>query len=759
MGIITISMIIFGIIIAQMIKDAPTLESINFETPLSSRIYDQNGMLIGTMYQDENRVKVDIQEVPEEVINGIISIEDKRFYEHKGIDLRRLLSAVLGNIKNGWGAEGGSTITQQVIKRSALTPEKTLKRKVQEAWLALQMEQEFSKEEILEIYLNNIYFGNRAYGINTATEVYFQEKELSELNLPQIALLAGLPNAPSAYDPFKQPEKAKHRRDQVLKAMENNHVISKKQADEAINISIADTLGKGHKNEQETNAYNAVINQVYEELVMHEKVITDEEFFQGGLKIYTTVNSDAQQEIHHLLHAKDIPYPDKEFEVGISLINTKTGAIEAIGGGRNFKSIHDKNYSTHVQNQPGSVIKPIVVYGPAIEYFHWSTAHMLDDTEYQYSDGTPINNWDREHWGNVSMRSALEWSRNVPALKTFQYIGSEKAQTFSNHLGIDIDPIYESASIGGFDGVTTLQLAGSYAAFGNGGIYNEPYVVTKIIYPNNEVWEPTLNSHQAMQDFTAYMITDMLKSVMKSGTGIGADVEALPIAGKTGSTNIPKEIKEAYHIEEGIIDSWFVGYTPQHSLAIWTGYPSLKDKNDEIQYIQMDGSQHIAKQLFQKIIAHISDETMNDFIKPLNVIHIDSELYVKDTQPTQPKPVAQQPKKEKHADVVTRNNKPNKPTHKKENTTKAPIKVSNRPKKRVTKESDTQGLKDNQEDKSSKEPPKQAVPNEKQKEDKDNESEENQDNDETDDAELEMEEEQTEPDQVDEEANVEQQNH
>src|SRR5699024_1378630 len=346
----------------------------------------------------------------------------------------------------------------------------------------------------------------------------------------------------------------------------------------------------------------------------------------------TTANSEAQELVYELMHSEDIGYPDDNFETGIALINTETGAIEAIGGGRNFTSIKDMNYGSLVQHQPGSTIKPILSFGPAIEFMNWSTAHTINDEEYTYSDGTPINNWDNQHWGEIAMREALQWSRNIPTLKLFKNVGSDKAQEFAKELGIDIDPIHESASIGGFNGVSPLQMAGAYAAFGNEGVYNEPFSVEKIVYPDGEEKKlESLKSEAVMHDYTAYMVTDMLKSVVTSGTGTQVNVPGLPLAGKTGTTNIPNDIRQQYNISNGVLGSWFVGYTPQYSLAIWTGYPSLKDEDGDIQYMLEDGTKNIAKVLFKELITQLSDDNLDDFKMPDSVQRNGSELYIKGT--------------------------------------------------------------------------------------------------------------------------------
>lgn len=625
-----------GIAVAVMLHDAPELKASDLQMPQSTRIYDDDEKQIDTLFQEENRINVSIDEVPDVMKAAIISIEDKRFYEHNGIDWRRLLGAARSNIKNGWGAEGGSTLTQQVIKRTVLSPEKTLKRKVQEAWLALKLEKKYSKDEILELYLNNVYYGHGAYGIKTAAVTYFGEEDLSELSISQAALLAGLPNSPSATDPFKHPERAEERRDKVLASMVTNGFINENQEAKAKDESVKDVVLKEEKKQENDNPYNAYVDAVYDQLVNEEKVVSDEEFFQGGLKIYTHLDSDAQQATYDLLHSENIAYPDDDFEAGISLVDTETGAIKAIGGGRNFKAIRYSNYGTHIKHHPGSTIKPILDYGPAIEHLKWSTSHILTDEPYEYSDGTPINEWDGKYWGAVSIRRGLEWSRNIPALKAFQAVGEEKAQAFAAGLGINIDPIYESAAIGGFDGVSPLQMAGAYAAFGNGGTYNEPSAVKKVVFPDGKEWEPDLKSEKAMEDYTAYMITDMLKTVMASGTGTQANIAGIPVAGKTGSTNISKEDREKYGIVDGLRDAWFSGYTTEYSLTVWTGYPSMKNEDGDVQYIKYDGTQDIAKQLFRELMSEVSSSDVKDFAQPDSVVSVGSELQVRGAEPATP---------------------------------------------------------------------------------------------------------------------------
>ncbi|WP_228275836.1 transglycosylase domain-containing protein [Gracilibacillus oryzae] len=601
-------LIIGGITGFALINDAPPLKPSALENAKSSVIYDMNGEEVATISGKEHRLPVKIEDVPQMVQNAFLAVEDARFREHMGIDIMRIGGAVLANIKEGWGAEGGSTITQQVVKNTYLSPDKTLKRKAQEAYLAIKMEEEYTKDEILEIYLNKIYFGHGAYGIGAAAEVYFN-KEVKDLTVEEAALLAGLPQRPSGYDPFNYPENAKQRRDIVLSLMEKHNFIPQEKKEQAQSISIKDSL----HNEEKKQSYQYFIDYVVEELIA--KDIPEDEIFTGGLKIYTTLDPHAQTYTEKVMTGTDsIPFPDNKFKAGVVLLDTKSGAIRAIGGNRDPKAQDVKrgfNYATHIQRQPGSTIKPILAYGPAIEYRQQSTYHQIKDEEIEV-DGKTFKNYDDEFHGMMSMREALIESYNIPAIKTFLETDSDQALEFSSKLGINLEHAYPAYAIGGFgdeDGVSPLDMAGAYAAFGNQGTYHEPYTVTKIEYPNGESIEFESEAVKAMEAHTAYMITDMLVDVVQVGTGRLANIEGLPLAGKTGTTNPPEGI------EEGSTDSWFVGYTTEYTAAVWSGYPSTSTE----QYVKKEDAR-IARLLFKEIMAEVSKDVETEpFTKPSTV--------------------------------------------------------------------------------------------------------------------------------------------
>jgi penicillin-binding protein 1A len=601
---------------AYFVMDAPPLDEAKIKDPLSSTIYDMNGNKIAELGADgQKRTYISYKEIPKVLEEAVLATEDVRFYEHHGLDFIRLGAAVLANVKEGFGSEGASTITQQVVKLSFLSPEKTLKRKAQEAWLAFRLEQKYSKHEILEMYLNKIYYSNGVYGVKKAAEFYFNKTDLNDLTLSEAALLAGLPQSPNNYNPYKYPEAAEKRRNVVLSLMEKHGFITKEEAEKAKKVPVNSMLAERQKDT--TIPYDSFIDQVIKE-------VTDEadvNIYEDGLKIYTTLDPEAQSFVEELLNSDEYFTDKKDLQAGIALLDTKTGEIRALGGGRDKDGVaFGFNYATEKVGQPGSTIKPILDYGPAIEHLKWSTYHQLVDGPYSYSDGTPIKNWDGSYEGQMSMRTALAKSRNIPALKALQEVGLDRAKRFANKLGMELDEIYESYAIGGLrDGVSPLQMAGAYSAFGNNGVYIKPHAVRKIVFPDNTEIDLTPEPKAAMKDYTAFMITDMLKSVLKpGGTGTLANVPGLHIAGKTGTTNYDKETRRKFGLPEGAVpDSWFVGYTPNYTAAVWTGFSKRSDEA----YLSTK-EQKIPRLLFREVIDHVDNGKGGDFKVPKSVVKL-----------------------------------------------------------------------------------------------------------------------------------------
>ncbi|MFC5463313.1 transglycosylase domain-containing protein [Lederbergia graminis] len=614
-----LGLVVGGTMFAIYASDAPPIDEVLLTDPVASEVLDINGDVFAVLGA-ENRDYVSYDDIPKEVEDAVLAIEDVRFYEHSGIDLRRLAGAVLANVTRGFGAEGASTITQQIVKLSFLSEEKTLKRKAQEAWLALKLEQNYTKEQIFEIYVNKIYYGNGIYGIETAAQFYFG-KELNELELHERAFLAGVPQRPNGYDPYVYPENAEKRKDLVLTLMEMHGKISEEEMKAAQDIHVTETLIPEEDNVGKPYKYDSFVGQVIKEV----EALGDYNVYADGLKIHTTLDPKAQEYTEKMLLTDEIvQFPNDEMQAGLVLLDTKTGEIRAIGGNR-FKDIkRGRNYATQLSDrQPGSTIKPILDYGPAIEYLNWSTYEQIVDEPYKYSDGTKINNWDNKHYGQMTIRQALYQSRNIPALKAFQAVGSEKAKEFAANLGLPFDEVFESASIGGIENVSPMKLAGAYATFGNNGMYNQPHTVKKIVFQDGETEVVNkVTSKVAIKDSTAYMVTDMLKDVLsnKAGsTGKRAIIPGLPAAGKTGTTNYSDEEYEKYDLnrnESPVPDAWFAGYTTNYTIAVWTGYDK---RSTPIPY----KDQRIAMDLYKNLMSYISkDIETPDFKMPKSVVEV-----------------------------------------------------------------------------------------------------------------------------------------
>ncbi|MCC2251260.1 PBP1A family penicillin-binding protein [Virgibacillus sp. AGTR] len=635
-----------GATAAYWIATAPDIDDAKLSDPLASQILDKDGEVFASL-GDKQRTKISYDELPKILIDAVTATEDARFFEHGGIDLRRIGGAIVANITNGFGSEGASTITQQVVEKSFLSPEKKISLKVQEQWLALKLEREYSKEEILEMYLNKIYYGSGAYGVAKAAETYFGKKDLSELTLPEAAILAGLPQRPTAYDPFNNPDLTKKRMDTVLKLMVRHGKISQKEADEAREVEISSLLTDSRP---DSAPYDAFLQKVEEEV--REKV-DGADINTDGLTIHTTLDTSAQEHVEYLLTDSEdnpIPYPDDEMQAGLAVLDTKNGAIRAIGGRRNSEGKKELNFAFQKPQQPGSTFKPIIAYGPAIEYNKMSTYHQINDDKPYEIAGTDqsVRNWNRQYAGWMTARHALNQSLNVPAVKTLEEVGYENSKKFAEGLGINFheDKITITDAIGGTQTyVTPVQLAGAFRAFGNEGLYNEPYAVTKVEFPDGRTIDLKPKAEPVMSDYTAYMMTDMLKSAITEGTGKLANISGLPVAGKTGTTNLEDK--------SGSPDSWFTGYTTNYTISVWTG--GYTDENGHRDVIP-SGHTKIPHALFKNIMTELSkDVETKDFVKPNSVVEakvekgsnpaakpseftpsssILTELFVKGTEPS-----------------------------------------------------------------------------------------------------------------------------
>lgn len=637
-------------------SSAPELSEKDITGSISSDILDDQGNVFYTLGGQKRELAKE-DEVPQVLKDAIISIEDQRFYTHKGIDPIRIGGAVVANFTNGFASQGGSTITQQLVKLSVFSTDEsdqTLKRKAQEAWLALKLERKYTKEQILTFYINKVYMSDNNYGMSTASEYYY-DKPLSDLTLPEAATLAGLPQSPNSYNPKTHPEKAKKRRDLVLDMMVENKKITAAQAEESKAVPIEE--GLIDRTEEQTN--ELVFDSYIKEVISEVEEKTNLDPYTAGLTIQTNLDMDAQQRLYDILNSDEyIAYPDKDIQAGVSMVDVQSGQLKAIGGGRNQEVQLGTNRASEMNRSIGSTMKPLSVYGPAIEYLNYSTYEQVKDEPYTFKSGDPLYNYDKSYLGQISIRKALVDSRNVPAAKILQEVGYADSTKFLNNIGIDPSSwnnnsgLVESNAIGGE--VTPIQLSAAYAAFSNGGVYTDPYTVSKVTLQNGQEIDLTPDSNQAMKESTAYMITDILKETVNTGTNSDlVPIAGVPQAGKTGTTNYTDEEKTKHNIpSNGVPDSWFSGYSSNYSISVWVGY----DKKYEDGHWLSPSSQQLPRKIYRSLMSYVSESvTNNDWTKPASVVEVAvengsnpaklpgpntpsdkivKELFVKGTQPT-----------------------------------------------------------------------------------------------------------------------------
>ncbi len=533
--------------------------------PASSQIYDSAGNEIANIHATENRMPVKIEQIPENLRNAFVAIEDNRFYEHKGIDPRGLLRAFYTNIIAQEIAEGGSTITQQLAKNAYLTQDRTIKRKIQEIFLALQLEKQYTKQEILELYLNQIYFGQGAYGVQAAAKTYFG-KNVEDLNLNECALLAGIPKSPNYYSPFNNLNAALARRDTVLDQMVTYGYITHSQAYEAKNSELVLAPPNVPEKHKDAMYFIEYVTQLLVDRYGADAV------YKEGLKVYTTIDLDMQRMAEEaLLTYLPEYYTDANGIVqpqgAIVAVEPKTGYIRAMVGGRGTDQF---NRATMAERQPGSSFKPFVFVAGLENGYTPDT--VIEDSPITIGDWSP-QNYSRRFSGNVTLRTVAIYSMNVPTVKIAQALGIDKAIFYAQEMGIstfvlDGDPndTNLAVSLGGMTrGVTPLEMASAYGTFANSGVHIPHMAITKVLDRNGTIiYDALPEGRQVISPESAADLTSMLEDVITKGTGKGANI-GRPAAGKTGTTS-------DYH------DAWFVGYTPDLSAAVWIGC----DDNSEL---------------------------------------------------------------------------------------------------------------------------------------------------------------------------------
>lgn len=614
----------------------------------STILYDTDNEVM-TKLGAEKRENISYEDLPEVLIDAIIATEDSRFFQHNGFDLPRFMKASILQVL-GKNAGGASTLTMQVVKNhytsTTSTGIKGIIRKFTDIYMSIfQVEKKYTKEEIMEFYVNSNNLGSGAYGVEQACLTYFN-KSCKDINLAEASLIAGLFQAPSSHNPYRYPENAEARRKTVLNLMLRHGYITEAERDAALAIPVTSLL---HANTNEISfKYQSFIDNVIEEV----KNKTGNDPYQIPMKIYTTMDKNIQTNVDNIMNGTAYSWENDYVDAGAAIINVNTGAIVALGGGRNKNEARTFNTATQTKKQIGSTAKPLYDYGPGMEYSNFSTYTPFIDEPYTYSDGKQINNWDGTYMGFMTSREALKLSRNIPALKAFQQTNNKNILKFVEGLGLTpegyscksgynldgkkcinandstdvidaIKPtsIHQAHSIGGYTGESPLSMAAAYSAFANGGYYIEPYSFTKIVYrQNDEIFENQVSKQRAMSAETAYMISDILYGTSSYALGGYSNVNGVNYAAKTGTTNFDENAKKNYNLPDSAInDLWVIGYNDTYSIGLWYGYRKINSQY----YTHFGSNQH--SRLFQAIAKNVFTKNSTR-TKPSGVVAVEVEL-------------------------------------------------------------------------------------------------------------------------------------
>ena len=537
----------------------------------ASQFYDINGNVIYTTLSEERRIPVNIDKIPKHVQKAFIAIEDNRFYEHGGIDYRGTARALVSTL-SGREVQGGSTITQQLAKNAFLTQERSIIRKIKEAFIAKELEHKYTKDEILSMYLNRIYFGQGAYGIESASMYYF-DKHVQNLDIAEAATLAAIPKSPNYYNPFENPQESKKRQELVIDQMVKYGFITADQAAQAKAKKMVYSTSHKAKNDPRGYFFDMISQKVIEE-------VGADALYKGGLKIYTTLDMDMQKAAEKAMRHLPSYYTDgkklTQPQMALAAVDPKTGYVKAMIGGRG----QDKfNRATLAVRQPGSAFKPFV-YLTAMQN-GFTPASIIEDKEEEFAKGWKPQNSDMQWHGKVSLRTALKRSFNVPTIKLAREVGVDKIVANAEKMGISTlvdsgaySDVNLAMALGGLSkGVNPLEMASAYGVLATNGLYSKPMALLKIVDREGKVlYQAKSQTKRVIDAVSAYLTTNMLEDVLVSGTAGGMGI-GRPAAGKTGTTDT-------------YIDAWFVGYTPDLSTAVWVG----DDNNKPMQRMYGSGA-------------------------------------------------------------------------------------------------------------------------------------------------------------------------
>ncbi len=581
-------------------------------------LYDASGKEYANLQGSENRIYVELETIPEHILQAFIAIEDTRFYEHSGIDVIRIGGALLEDIRSGGIVEGASTISQQVVKNYGLTSDQTITRKLAEIMMAFKLEGHYTKDEILELYLNTVYFGNGAYGIQTAATTYFS-CSASELTLTQAASLAAILKSPTYYAPHLYPEENKERRALVLNAMFEAGFISEKELEVSKNEELV--LVETEMNEYPYGYFTDMVLNDTSKLTG----LSIEELLTGGYEIYTTLDTQIQQELQELASDDTMFPPDAEdglqVECATVVIDPQTGHIKGLLGGREHEVRLGFNRAIAMRRQPGSAIKPILVFAPAIEYLDYSTTSILFDEQENFGGYMPRNSGSN-YRGWVTLRDTVAYSINIPAVRLLNEIGVERAKGYASSVGIPFEEKDNNLSLalGGFTtGVTPLELAGSYIPFASGGYYRKPTAVEYVKDKDgNVIYSSPTQAYSVLSEESAFLMNSLLASGVDYGTATALNIEDIELCAKTGTST--------YDDASNNKDAWVVAYNSDYIVCTWMGF----DVTDEEHSLQqgITGGTYPAEFAAEIISSIYNEKSAPEFLVPDGIVEceIDAEL-------------------------------------------------------------------------------------------------------------------------------------